>query len=75
MTLYNRRTTRRKHYRSKTNRKKPVCYGKEHENDSHEFWWTFVFRYDTVCRILTSMGRKNKETKKEERLQSEVPDI
>ena len=41
--VYNRRTARRKQYTSKTNRKKRVYYGKEHENVSHEFWWTFVF--------------------------------
>ena len=42
-SVYNRPTARSKEYTNKTKRKKPVCYGKERENDSHQFWWIFVF--------------------------------
>ena len=56
--VYNRRTARRKQYTSKTNRKKPVCYGKEHENDSHEFWWTFVFTDERKFMLFKSDGQE-----------------
>ena len=57
-TLYNRCTVRRKQYTSKTNRKKPVCYGKEHESDSHEFWWTFVFTDERKFMLFKSGGQE-----------------
>ena len=55
--VYNPQTARRKHYTSKTNRKKPVCYGKEHENESHEFWWTFVFTDERKFMLFKSDGQ------------------
>ena len=56
--VYNRRTARRKQYMSRTNRKKPVCYGKEQENGSHEFWWIFVFTHERKFMLLSQMDKK-----------------
>ena len=56
--VYNRRTARRKQYKSKTNRKKPVCYGKDHENDSNEFWWTFILTDERKFMLFKSGGQE-----------------
>ena len=55
--VYNRRTARKK-YTNKTNTKKLICYGKEHENDSHEFWWTFVSQMKGNLCFLSQIGKK-----------------
>ena len=55
---YNGRTARRKQCTSKTNRKKPVCYDKKHENDSHEFLWTFVFTDERKFILFKSDGQE-----------------
>ena len=66
-TGYSGCTARRKPYISKINRKKPVCHGEVHENDSHEFWWTFVFTDERKFTLIKSDGqekawrRKNSE--------------
>ena len=56
--VHNRRTARRKQYTSKTNRKKLVCYVKEHENDSHEFSWTFFFTHERKFMLFKTDGLK-----------------